>query len=1234
MNSSLRKTIAGIGAGLVASTQLLLSIPAVHGFSDVDSSHWAKMYIDNGVSNGFFDGTAATFRPDAGLNRAELAKLTYKLSEMTGVIETDGNETPSLPTGPYTTFTDVPTTAWFAPYVYQLTSQGVMSGYKNADGTSTGKFGPADTVTRAQAVKAFVMAGGFEIPESVSTASFPDVPTSHWAAGAVEVAKEECIIGGYANGNFGPNDPVTRAQSAKVIDRSLNPTCEDVTNGNSNGSNGNSNSPVVTGPISVSLGSNSPAAGTLVAGQARAKLATFTFTGNATLTNLKLKRIGVSSDDTLSSIYLYDGATRLTDNASVSTGIISFNEPSGLFTVNGSKTISVEANIATGTSGQTVGVMVDSFMSGDVSGSGAPSGALHTIASVTDFGTIDFASSTTPSTATITAQPDYTMWQNNVTVGVRKVWLKSIAFRQIGSVLSGDLSNFRLYIDGVQRGSTMTSLDSRGYLTFDFNASPIELSTGSRTIKLVGDIINGSNRNFSFSVQQAADASFVDSQYNASILPTAASSTFSARTSGTQSIDTGTLQVIKRTDSPSGDVVKDASNQVLARYDLKAYGEKMKVESFRVRVDDDDDSTEFTLRNGALYLDGNQIGSTKSIAADTDTTLGYTEFTFGSSAIVTPGTPRILEIRTDIYDNDGNTNNVAADDTLQIEVGAGTSNVQRLTSLGYATAPSSYAEANTVTVKTGTVTMTKNTAVGDATFVAPAYGRLLGSFNIQASATEGSTLTNVEVDTTEADAFDVATDVTNLYIKLGTYTSPIKPTITDDDNNFSVNVGLTAAQSITLEVYGDVASGSTDGDATADTIVVSPDLTYTTVSSGTSTTTGAATGQTFTSSTGSLAISKDGTSPLNRIVAGNQEVTAGIFKFQATNDTFTVQEVDVTVPAAAAASAITAIKLFDGATPVGPVNGLPFTGDDADSGTSNKAAFTGLNWAVSGTKYLTVKAVLNTIGTGAGTSQQNAKVQLDRTKYINSIGTVTNHTTDYDANEMYVYKSIPTFSVVDLNNSTLIMGTATDLYKFTVSASASGNVALKQFKVNVTWSDGGTADTLEVDNLKLYEDGVNVTSNVTIVDEDGDDVTDGTGVVETGDGLETLTVTWTDSIESSIPAGSSKTYTIRGTPSGFRATGADTVGDSVTFDITGDTTHNGSSTYQNDETDIGAGQSEILELFTSAAAAASDGTAAKIVWSDLSSNAHTTTKNATSSADWANGYKVLDLDLPGETWTK
>jgi|WetSurMetagenome_2_1015567.scaffolds.fasta_scaffold16624_2 hypothetical protein len=49
------------------------------------------------------------------------------------------------------------------------------------------------------------------------TASFPDVPGSHPYYAAISDLASRGIIGGYANGDFGPADPVTRQQFAKMI---------------------------------------------------------------------------------------------------------------------------------------------------------------------------------------------------------------------------------------------------------------------------------------------------------------------------------------------------------------------------------------------------------------------------------------------------------------------------------------------------------------------------------------------------------------------------------------------------------------------------------------------------------------------------------------------------------------------------------------------------------------------------------------------------------------------------------------------------------------------------------------------------------------------------------------------------------------------------------------------------------------------------------------------------------
>src|SRR3990167_7139874 len=122
--------------------------------------------------------------------------------------------------------------------------------------------------------------------------------------------------------------------------------------------------------LSVSLASNNPSAGTIVDGQALAPLAALTFTnGDNTeikVTGLKLKRIGVSADASLTNVYLFNGATRLTDGAAVSETMVNFNNTSGLFMVPsmGSLTIWVLADV-NGTSGETVGMQVIS--SADVS---------------------------------------------------------------------------------------------------------------------------------------------------------------------------------------------------------------------------------------------------------------------------------------------------------------------------------------------------------------------------------------------------------------------------------------------------------------------------------------------------------------------------------------------------------------------------------------------------------------------------------------------------------------------------------------------------------------------------------------------------------------------------------------------------------------------------------------------------------------------------------------------------
>ena len=189
--------------------------------------------------------------------------------------------------------------------------------------------------------------------------------------------------------------------------------------------------PPITGGFSIALASDSPVTGTLVAGQSMATLAKLNFSNGGTaevkVTNLKVKRMGVSADATLSNVYLFDGATRLTDAASVSSGVITFNDSLGLISVAAGtvKTISVVSDIAAGTSGQTVGVSINAATdvisnASSVNGTFPIVGGTMSIASATLAGAT-FAAGTTvnPSTATIDPQTDYAVWRTNVTIGTR-----------------------------------------------------------------------------------------------------------------------------------------------------------------------------------------------------------------------------------------------------------------------------------------------------------------------------------------------------------------------------------------------------------------------------------------------------------------------------------------------------------------------------------------------------------------------------------------------------------------------------------------------------------------------------------------------------------------------------------------------------------------------------------------------------------------------------------------------
>lgn len=83
---------------------------------------------------------------------------------------------------------------------------------------------PGNNITRAQFTKLLVNAMNLTTGEIEKT--FPDVKSSHWFYNYVQIASSRGIIIGKEDGNFKPNDQITRAQMAVMIYRAFNPTVD------------------------------------------------------------------------------------------------------------------------------------------------------------------------------------------------------------------------------------------------------------------------------------------------------------------------------------------------------------------------------------------------------------------------------------------------------------------------------------------------------------------------------------------------------------------------------------------------------------------------------------------------------------------------------------------------------------------------------------------------------------------------------------------------------------------------------------------------------------------------------------------------------------------------------------------------------------------------------------------------------------------------------------------------
>ncbi|MDD2657091.1 MAG: peptidoglycan-binding domain-containing protein [Candidatus Pacebacteria bacterium] len=973
--------------------------------------------------------------------------------------------------------------------------------------------------------------------------------------------------------------------------------------------------------LKVSLASDSPNGVALVQGQAAAELAKFTFANpTATaikVTNLAFNRIGVSNDSTMTNVYLYTGAVRLTDSAGVSSGAYSFQNSEGVFTVpaGGVYTVSVRSDIAGSTSGQQIGAKLVSVASNgtlDGSVSFPISGGLQSVSAAT-LANVDLGTATSPTSNTVDPQADYTVWQNTVTVGTRAVLMKSLALRNIGSVQSGDVTNYRLYVDGVRAGDAVAKFDTNNMVTFDLSASPVRLETGGRVIKVVADIVGGASRTFQLSLRYAADAIFYDTDLNQPILvrgdASAITNSFAAHsaTSATiNSVSTSAPSITRSTDSPTAAVANGQSNVKWATFKIIANGEDIKVDNLNVSADTS--SSGVGLDNGKVFLNGIQVGSTKDVAEFGGATTNYT---FGSSFIVKVGTTAVVDVYADAKTSASA--NLTANETVRIYLGVGSSNAQGQVSLSSINVPASEVTGNAITVSASSLSANKASYYGNQTVIAGAQNVKVGAFTLSTGATEGASVNTIEIGFASA----VLSTLSDLVIKdhdSGVAFGTSKATV-GTANSFSGSVSIAASGTKTFDIYANVKSGANAG--------AIPVTTVTTNTTGTGAITGstvsvasAPTLQTITVGPANLivALNAGSTPDKTNIIAGSAMVKVGSFRFTTQYSPYTVDQIKVKVLAEAStavSSVVLQYKDAAGATQTATQSLALSSGAQ----THSTATFTGLTFFVPADSNRDLDVYVNTptVASAPSASGKAISVILDYNEGFNATDssgtadillTASADIASTDATgkgAMVVRKSIATIAAGTAPSTTLNTGADQVLGTFNVTADAAGDIDWGQTVFTVSKTAALTIGATTT--LAVWD----VTSGSTRVT--------GSFATTTGNllgGLDALAGNTSgllhfrpDTVQT-VAAGATRKYELRGTVGGTAA-GANNISVSIA---------NPSSTTV----------TTAAFLTVAGATLASATTNPSFVWSDWSdATNHATT--ATTATDWTSDYLVKTLPL-------
>lgn len=720
----------------------------------------------------------------------------------------------------------------------------------------------------------------------------------------------EQFVDGVATSNGFISAEIATEEEVVTEEEVITPTEEEV---------GTTTVPEIVGSASVSLASDTPSPAVLASGTAFNKVLKVAVSAGSEadvkVTGLTVTRGGLSSNAHLSGVGIYDAndirhgniVTSWNDNNQME---IDFSSDPIVVTKGTSSSIMLKANLAVGVNTGTFTLSLTKKE--DVKSSATLDGTFPITSRTMDYRD----GSTTVAAVTVDAVQVHNNGAAdatavNVNLGttrqhlstfrlanssVEAVKIKSITLYNNGSAADGDVTNITLVgPDGAD--IAMVAKTTSKYVTFKDINVVLAKSAASKDYKVYADLANGSTRTVRFLLQNDYDLVVTGETSLTDILPTAAAVNDLAFPIGDRSganfinmvtVSAGTMTLSKDTTSPTGNVAAGATSVVLGRFEVKATGEDMEVRQFSYSV----------IRSVATDLSGTLYFKVREKDTTNSTTLysiagASADYTNNSTAYTTTfvtlkaGKTYFIEAIGDI------SSSVASNVTYAVTALDVTS-VKRISSNDIVDPTVAAVTANTLTTKTGTLSVTANSGATTAQVVAgQSTASLLATWDFTAGAGEGVNLTNIIVGTSTGGQVGASFKELEIWVdglkKSQDTSATLAPGLTATSVTFNLNpvIAIAAAQSSVVELRGKVLSSAPAGNTVFTITASGISGTGATSQSALSTIPAAAVnGQTVTvNAGGSLTVSRDTVTNVksSQVVSGSTNVVFGAYKLQTGN---------------------------------------------------------------------------------------------------------------------------------------------------------------------------------------------------------------------------------------------------------------------------------------------------------------------------------------------------------------